>query len=329
MNEGHNVGDDGVDQRNDLVFRAPLPHPWAAAINNHTSNTPRGSTDNHENNHSSSAGRLLSDAAISAALVACHVLRLSDETTFAAICLFHRFHIARHGQGTNNVDLNTKLTIHSNKKEFLPSPALILVSCILLATKSQEEPRRLRDFINLSHMLSWDDDEPECGGRKKNETNHHSQNIAAGHSVFWKANPPPLDEAYWETKERVVATEQHVLRWLGFDIHVSNAHRAVVALIQQQKSDSRSDQLFILTKDANAILNQVAVYSTQALMIPVVPLAVAAIRVAEMQQSRSSSTPEQTLVFQLGNNQLILAKKAEKEIQETLRRLQGSTPMEK
>ena len=46
--------------------------------------------------------------------------------------------------------------------------------------------------------------------------------------------PPDLDESYWEAKERIVATEQSILRLIKFDVSViSQPHRILVIIYEE------------------------------------------------------------------------------------------------
>jgi hypothetical protein len=83
-------------------------------------------------------------------------------------------------------------------------------SCLLLGMKAEEEVRRLRDIINVAHMLEFSLDE--------------LKDMMIDISV----DPPELNEDYWRAKENIVKTEQLVLRALSFDVVVCHPHRLVV-----------------------------------------------------------------------------------------------------
>lgn len=127
---------------------------------------------------------------LSALLVAAEVLDVQVETQFTAGCLLHRYAAV--------VEDNTEWR-------------WILAACLFLACKTSEDPRRLRDMINVAEMIDWKTD-PDV--------------------IQWRSRPPDLDDNYWKSKERLVETEQKVLRWLAFDCLVSHPHRAVLAMAE-------------------------------------------------------------------------------------------------
>ena len=230
---------------------------------------------------------------VSALLMACHVLRLSKETTFTAACLLHRYFYSTNHQNTKSSSEHDNITQlgHNSEEPQTFNGQLILVSCICLACKTEEEPRRLRDFINISHMLSW---EKRDRIERKNK-NASGSGSSSHHCVLqWKKDPPALDGTYWAMKERLVAAEQHVLRWLGFDVCVCHPHRAVVALVlslqEQQQSNLADVQWHRMTNRSSSILNYVAVYSSRSLTVPVLSLAMAALVLAVEESVPSTMT---------------------------------------
>ena len=74
-------------------------------------------------------------------LVACRVLRVTMETTFTAACLWHRYALATANQAADDDDE-------------LPWR---VAAVIFIACKTQEDHRRLRDLINLVHMIRIQD----------------------------------------------------------------------------------------------------------------------------------------------------------------------------
>jgi hypothetical protein len=132
--------------------------------------------------------------------VAAHILKLGTEARYSALVLLHRYVHAVH-------------RLHGK----LQRPTRwVAAACIFLATKSEEEPRRLRDMINLAHMVLAD-----------NEDKKYDSTI-----INMDKEPPSLDEGYWDTKKKIIETEQAVLRWLGFDAFVPHPHRAVALMLQ-------------------------------------------------------------------------------------------------
>lgn len=106
-------------------------------------------------------------------------LQLPQETVSTAVVLFHRFFLLR-----------------SFTKYFEIDHMYIPTSCLFLATKAEENPRRIRDVIGTSH-----------------------------HVLHPTEPPMPLDEDYWDYKEKLVKYEQLVLRVLMFDMDVSHPFR--------------------------------------------------------------------------------------------------------
>ena len=333
----------------DLVWRPPLLLPWDQPLSGNTTTTATTTTTttttaNWDDLHDEQMSPM-----ISAIVVACHILRLSQETTFTAACFLHRYFSAIRLQNmmrstttattttpwlvNNHNNVIKKHNHHSTDSSTIrlngdggggggreqqhdddENHQDILVCCIFLACKVEEEPRRLRDFINLSQMLSWD----EVGGKVQKEesvkkTSSYSTDDAKldrekpHHSLlYWKKDPPDLDERYWSIKECIVTTEQHVLRWLAFDVCVSHPHRAIVALIQQQQREQRDqrhkqqqqsidpeqwqEKQVLLANRSFQILNSVAIYSCRALSMPVLSLATAAIELASSTTTTTTTT---------------------------------------
>lgn len=186
------------------------------------------------------------------------ILKLSVETTFSAAILLHRYII----------------TVETN----LPIDTWIITVCLLLASKREEEPRRLRDFINCSYLM---------------------QNRPL----------PDLNDAYWEDKKHIVRTEQIVLRWLDFDLMVSRPHRAVVALLLPFSStdDCDNSPCKEMARGAFRILN-CTIFSIEALQQEGDILAVAALRLALIESDTlTTAIPEekrqQYLSLQIWNKQ--------------------------
>lgn len=178
--------------------------------------------------------------------VAAHILRLSTETRYAALVYLHRY-------------------AHTQQ----PMNRWVAAACLLLATKSQEEPRRLRDFINLAEMI--------LGAEDVNESL----------LISMEKDPPPLDDAYWERKKKLVETEQTVLRWLGFDVFVPHPHRVVVLLTKHLPLQQRKSLALV----AGRILND-GLFHGKALRHTCVVLGAAAVDLASREVSLEDSFPE-------------------------------------
>lgn len=70
----------------------------------------------------------------------------------------------------------------------------VAIACLFLATKVEEQPKRMRDVINSAYLLE------------------HGRRLHSSHE-------------YWRLKERLVRDEQHVLRAMAFDLSAPPAHR--------------------------------------------------------------------------------------------------------
>ncbi|XP_072333947.1 cyclin-L1-like isoform X2 [Scyliorhinus torazame] len=93
-------------------------------------------------------------------------------------------------------------------KSFVKHPMEILsMACVHLASKIEEDPRRIRDVINVFHHL-----------RKLRE----------------KKSPVPLllDQSYVNLKNQVIKAERRVLKELGFCVHVKHPHKIIVMYLQ-------------------------------------------------------------------------------------------------
>ena len=134
--------------------------------------------------------------------VASKVLKLSTEARFASLVLLHRYHDASSQEKSETTDWKW-----------------IAAACLFLGSKTEEEIRRMRDIINLAHML-------EFGA-------HHTEDDSS-EIIHIQSDPTPLDDSYWSDKEKLVATEQAVLRMLQFDVTVSHPHRAVCVLLSKE-----------------------------------------------------------------------------------------------
>ncbi|XP_048879123.1 cyclin-L2-like [Brienomyrus brachyistius] len=83
----------------------------------------------------------------------------------------------------------------------------VAMACVHLASKIEEEPRRVRDVINVFHRLKQDRE----GG------------VLA---------PLPLDGSYVNMKNQVIIAERRVLKELGFCVHVKHPHKIIVMYLQ-------------------------------------------------------------------------------------------------
>ncbi|KAJ8360714.1 hypothetical protein SKAU_G00172390 [Synaphobranchus kaupii] len=83
----------------------------------------------------------------------------------------------------------------------------VAMACVHLASKIEEEPRRVRDVLNVFHRLK------------------HSK----GSRTFL---PLPLDANYISMKSQVIKAERRVLKELGFCVHVKHPHKIIVMYLQ-------------------------------------------------------------------------------------------------
>ena len=206
--------------------------------------------------------------------VATHVLRLGTEARFTALVLLHRY---------------TMATKHEPKERLCESK-WVAAACLFLACKAEEEPRRLRDVINLAYMiLSPPSSSSSRSFEKSNNSDPKGEQMDSGDGpgprdeacnkrfeiLEIRDVPPNLNEEYWQAKKKIVETEQIVLRWLGFDVSVSHPHRAVRTLIGNETSET-SDRLKLL---AFRRLND-ALFHAPAMMHNVWSMACAALSLA-------------------------------------------------
>lgn len=150
--------------------------------------------------------------------VAHATLELGTETRFATFQIFHRClsHYIYHNMKSKKEHLpenggNNELS--TKQKQELSSLA---VASIFLGCKLCNEHRRLRDVINIKHVLQMDDD-LDVRVNEVNGINEHKP-------------PPSLDEEYWKQKEEMVRIEQTLLRIIDFDVNVSFPHRIMILI---------------------------------------------------------------------------------------------------
>ncbi|CAM9447244.1 unnamed protein product, partial [Discosporangium mesarthrocarpum] len=134
-------------------------------------------------------------------------LRYPQGTTAAAIVLFHRFLIRE------------RVAKHQQRRD------LILTTCLFLAGKVTEAPRRLRDVINVLHMLTCKNkDEPPPLDQVGYGTVGTFLARYAGTSIVESAKKG----AYWTMKEKIVEFEQVLLRTIKFHVETPDPYRLLL-----------------------------------------------------------------------------------------------------
>mmetsp|Transcript_26607 Transcript_26607/g.39417 ORF Transcript_26607/g.39417 Transcript_26607/m.39417 type:complete len:299 (+) Transcript_26607:49-945(+) len=162
--------------------------------------------------------------------IANYTLQLSTETRFTSFQLFHRclshyihyniisnHHETSQGNGSVNNNNHNRYDITLLQRQELSKLA---AASIFLACKLCNEQRRIRDVINIQHVLQMQ----ECDG------------------IDDQTNPPALDEQYWESKRDMVNMEQTLLRVIMFDVNVCYPHRIMILLWEENvKADKNGD----------------------------------------------------------------------------------------
>ena len=165
-------------------------------------------------------------------------LPLPQETIATAVEVFHRFFAER---SLGEYQASQRLDV-------------VLMTCLFLAAKVEEQPRRIRDAINCVYSAreqlealrtaaaasvadeDEEDDEQEGGGKEGGRNGRDARQQDDKRRRAPSPPPPPeaedailpLDRGYWEMKESVVDTEQLVLRVLGFDLNTYQPYRLLL-----------------------------------------------------------------------------------------------------
>jgi hypothetical protein len=234
--------------------------------------------------------------------VACDALQLSTETRFTAMVLLHRYASAienavfneRGNDGNDHV--TPEPPAHTTLLPCDVDWPWVGGACIFLACKTEEEPRRLRDIINMIRMV-LSSISSISKGEKGNSGEEHvahdtSQNQRTRPTMLpMTTTPPMLNDEYWQSKQRVIESEQAVLRWLGFDCFVSHPHRAILLVMDQwTEKEGVRDKLLPC---AFRYLNN-AVFYRKSLVFQVMELACAAILVA-MEETKNDGSESNEL----------------------------------
>lgn len=174
------------------------------------------------------------------------ILKLSNDTRFTSLVLLHRYFDA--------LDSNVDPTELEWK--------WIAAACLFLGTKTEEESRRIRDVLNVAFLLDFG---------IQNSIDSSLQTTI----VTIKDKPMLLDEEYWKAKDKLIKTEQNVLRMLRFNVTVSHPHRAVAVLLEQEEFSDRQR----LLPECWKWINQ-ALFHAPALTFDVLTIACASIECA-------------------------------------------------
>lgn len=218
--------------------------------------------------------------------LASEILRIGMETRFTALVLLHRFHAATIRTANTNNPTNRNKGKEENDSD--NSKTWETASCLFLACKAEEEPRRLRDIFNVAHMVIFQESSSQETSDNNEDVKNTSQEVKCPNDTTLvlqvKSKPPPLDADYSAAKEKIVRAEQVVLRWLGFDVSVSKPHRAVAVLVKEEplseilsKQDPSMEQRIVSI--AWRRLND-SVFYARALNYSAIDLAFAAIALA-------------------------------------------------
>ncbi len=160
------------------------------------------------------------------------ILDLSTETRYISFVLFYRYllqyqiHFMSH-QNVNVTTVARKSVENDTFSDTDPQKHLgkVAVASLFLACKIANENRRIRDAINVYHILQFD------------KLNHNSNGQHC--IVEIQSTPPPIDESYWEFKEEIIKIEHHLLRVLNFDVHdlSISPYRIVISILETLVSE--------------------------------------------------------------------------------------------
>eukprot|EP01114_Cavostelium_apophysatum_P001126 TRINITY_DN10967_c0_g1_i1.p1 TRINITY_DN10967_c0_g1~~TRINITY_DN10967_c0_g1_i1.p1 ORF type:complete len:212 (-),score=12.21 TRINITY_DN10967_c0_g1_i1:345-980(-) len=119
-------------------------------------------------------------------------LEYPETTTATAAILFHNFY---HKRSFKDFDKH-----------------LIVMSCLYLAAKLEESPKKLRDVISTAYNIQ------------------HRKTIL-------------IDNTYWELRDKVVAHEHILLRTIGFDLSVKRPQKYLLNYLKSMKASTELTQV--------------------------------------------------------------------------------------
>ena len=291
-----------------MDIRAPLNDhqraaPWALTSSNSSLSAAAATSTRKHNNLCTSYEQIVSNLLFKMQ-IASQCMELGCESRFAGLILFHRYirHFY-HLVAQNNKKKNQQKQKQNENDESREVDQIkahlgqVAGACLFLGCKMEEEPRRIRDVINLSHLLnfsSWNSDDTTTISEEKKER--------CIPIITESLHPPPLDEQYWKDKEQMVSIEQHVLRTICFDSVVCHPYRCVLIVMEtlcfgtgrrrnasEKMNANETIKTWLLTSQQSdnvilrsyRILNEAALDPNgEALQSPVIVLSCAAISLA-------------------------------------------------
>lgn len=113
------------------------------------------------------------------------------------------------------------------------SMEITAMSCVCLASKIEEAPRRIRDVINVFHHIK------QVRAQKYVQpvifclfVREIHYLVSLSLSPFRPITPMILDANYISLKTQVIKAERRVLKELGFCVHVKHPHKLIVMYLQ-------------------------------------------------------------------------------------------------
>lgn len=170
--------------------------------------------------------------------LASQALLIGTESRVTSMVLFHRYFAKYTHRFVQFIDPDRVKTQMDIQQLIFNDPlhrkhlGTVASACIFLACKTENETKKIRDVVNLSHMLDFQGNIQRTSISCRDNCTFHTTV-----PIVEAASPPLLDEQYWEAKQVLVSTEQALLRFISYDVHVSHPHRILVLCL---------DHLFLL-----------------------------------------------------------------------------------